>query len=689
MQWLSCKLQLVFVLGLMVTFTNLLVADEETDLQSLSLEELMNVTVYTTNQSEDELRDVAAATYVLDNDFLSTMNVRTLDQALRFIPGMHVQQQQYGDASISVRGFQQRYNENILLLIDGNAVLDVRGSSAFFQFLDKFDLAGVQQIEVVVGPTSSLYGANAMGTVVNVVYEKDAGEIVEFQGHTEYQKRVASTTLAAHGGFEAFDGVLSYQVFGRTGDGPELFVEADAFGRSGEAAAWEDAFGLYMRFDSPDVRVSTRMYNRSAGDYYGLGPVLNDSSEQHVEYYAIRGEYEVPISGIDLEVAAYANHQVTDNLYYVYPAGTIPDNTPLSPYNEYGYVANPLAKELSVGTEITAEERIGTSTIKGKLGILWQSLFDVELFSTFDPLPLPGLTDVSSYYPWIEEQDRLSVYGLIQTRLELTEKLTSVFDLRVDVTSDFGTELSPRLGLVYHLNKYWSLKLATGRSFRSPDFSEMYVINTPLATANPDLKPEHQRTFDVGALYSTSVFETEVRAFVNEISDLVIRDSTLTFVQSEEPTTYVGLEVRSQAIFADEYRVLVSGAWNTKARKGDLLAEAPQFSGSLSLYCPIIDHLSGTVVVLGNSEIGRLPFDSRLPVEGSYEVGFGLQWKVQHNWSVTLSVDDAFNTRSVYPSDFETVPGDLVAPGRTFRLSASIAFVNYKPARCALGELDW
>jgi len=134
----------------------------------MSLEELLNVKITSVSKKEEKLNDAAAAISVLSNDDLRRSGVTSIAEALRLMPGMDVAQINSSTWAISARGFAETHSRSLLVLVDGRAVYSPLDASVAWD-LQQIMLEDVDRIEVIRGPGGTLWGANAVNGVVNIV----------------------------------------------------------------------------------------------------------------------------------------------------------------------------------------------------------------------------------------------------------------------------------------------------------------------------------------------------------------------------------------------------------------------------------------------------------------------------------------------------------------------------------------
>ncbi|HYE85128.1 MAG TPA: TonB-dependent receptor plug domain-containing protein, partial [Vicinamibacterales bacterium] len=143
------------------------------ELKQLSIEELVGTDVTTANRRIERLADVAAAVTVITGEDLRRMGVTTLPQALRLAGHLDVVQISGPQYAISARGFTISTANKMLVLIDGRTVYSPVFAGVFWETQDVV-IADVERIEVTRGPGGSVWGANAVNGVINVITKRAA-----------------------------------------------------------------------------------------------------------------------------------------------------------------------------------------------------------------------------------------------------------------------------------------------------------------------------------------------------------------------------------------------------------------------------------------------------------------------------------------------------------------------------------
>lgn len=140
------------------------------DLTAIGLQELMNLDlrVTTATRRRQKVSETASALYVITAEDIRRSGARHIAEALRLAPGVEVARINSNNWAVSIRGFNQRFAHQILVLVDGRSVFTPLFSGTFWETLS-VNLQDVEQIEVIRGPGGSVWGANAVNGVINIV----------------------------------------------------------------------------------------------------------------------------------------------------------------------------------------------------------------------------------------------------------------------------------------------------------------------------------------------------------------------------------------------------------------------------------------------------------------------------------------------------------------------------------------
>lgn len=227
-----------------------------TALKKLSLEELLNVEVTSVARRPEKLSETPSAIQVITGDEITRSTATNLPEALRLADNLDVAQRNSHDWNIAARGFNTDLTNKMLVMIDGRTVYSPLFSGVFWDAQD-YLLKDIDRIEVVSGPGGTVWGANAVNGVINVVTksaDETQGLLAEGAGGNELR-----TLAGLRYGGTLRPGVY-YRVYGKYTDrGPDQYADG-----SDATDAWSMARAGF-RLDAESVPNQTFTLQ---GDYY-------------------------------------------------------------------------------------------------------------------------------------------------------------------------------------------------------------------------------------------------------------------------------------------------------------------------------------------------------------------------------------------------------------------------------------
>lgn len=164
----------------------------ENDLTELSIEELANIEVISVSRTPQKKSRSAAAIFVITSEDIRRSGATSIPEALRMVPGIDVARISSSKWAVSSRGFNSRYSNKLLVLLDGRSLYLTTFSGVFWENQDLF-IEDVERIEVVRGPGASLWGANAVNGVINIItkHAKDSTGLQAVAGGGDYERGFA------------------------------------------------------------------------------------------------------------------------------------------------------------------------------------------------------------------------------------------------------------------------------------------------------------------------------------------------------------------------------------------------------------------------------------------------------------------------------------------------------------------
>lgn len=215
-------------------------------LADLSIQELMNESITSVSKKETKLTESPAAVTVITAEDIRRIGATSIPEALRIVPGLDVARINASEWAVSSRGFNNQYANKLLVLVDGRSVYTPSFSGVFWHMQDLM-LEDLDRIEVIRGPGATLWGANAVNGVINIM-TKSARDTQGLLSSVTYGTDLKPLANLRYGGQLSTN--LYYRVYGQ-------FLEHDNFLRSDGPEAsdqWNTARGGARLDWHPDER---------------------------------------------------------------------------------------------------------------------------------------------------------------------------------------------------------------------------------------------------------------------------------------------------------------------------------------------------------------------------------------------------------------------------------------------------
>lgn len=476
-----------------------------------------------------------------------------LDQILETVPSIHVAVSTRGyDPIYTIRGIYSEQNPQILMLINGIPITNVFVGDRNLVW-GGMPVNSIKRIEVIRGPGSAIYGADAYSGVINII-TKNAEDI---KG-TEVGARIGSfnskDAWLLHSRTFGGTDIAFYLEYGTT-DGQDQTIDADAqtnldalfagapyFAPSVSLAPGPVNLGrkyLEARFDTSWDNWRFRLgyqgrhdVETGAGVAQALDPTGTNKSDR---YNADLSYHLATIHNWDTTATlSYFNTSAISNLT-LFPPGAFAGSFP------NGVIGNPSVYErhtrFNLSTFYTRwlrhRVRIGT-------GINYSDLYKVQESRNYTippggiPVPLGGVVEVSDSAAFITPHNRTDRYFFTQDEWSIANDWALTAGIRYDSYSDFGDTWNPRAALVWQTAYNLTSKFLYGRAFRAPSFAELYNINNPVSLGNPNLKPETIDTVELAFDYQlTEKVRTGLNLFHYRMHDII------RFLADPAPTTTI------------------------------------------------------------------------------------------------------------------------------------------------------
>lgn len=198
---------------------------QEEDLTNLNLDDLANIQVTTASRKAESLFGVASAISVVTAEDIKRAGANNIPEALRLVPGVNVAQLDAQRYAVSVRGFNGQYASRLLVLIDGRSIYNTLFGGVYWED-NNVSMADIERIEVIRGPGGTLWGANAVNGIINVI-TKNAKDTQGGQLDAEFGSEVSAATGSLRYGTKIGKGYVRLTGSGLKRNQTEAFTGGD------------------------------------------------------------------------------------------------------------------------------------------------------------------------------------------------------------------------------------------------------------------------------------------------------------------------------------------------------------------------------------------------------------------------------------------------------------------------------
>lgn len=645
--------------------------DRLAQLLSLSLTELMAQEVTISTHTRHALAKAPAVVSVITAEDIQATGATNLAEVLEGVPGIHVRASQFANRPLI--HFRGANASQTLLMVNGAAMKDLMwGFGIFWKGLPA---SMIERIEIIRGPGSALYGADAGAGAINVI-TRTAGKI---EG-TEAGARAGSYDTGAawlrHGGtWNGFDLGLTAELSSTNGYRPFIAEDGQTsrdqtYGTAVSYAPGHAGFG----WRNSDIRLSAARDNwRLYADYTrhsdleigltGAG-VLDPTTQADDSRYNLDLLYDNERFGRDWGLSAelrYARLGYTSgNGFQERPPGYV-DASGLYPD---GVINRMRAAERRLNFETSGLYRgLDRHAIRLGIGHVWQDLYSVEQIVSATTAPGTPVDVTDTPNAFAPEMMRRIGYLFAQDIWSLSDTWELTAGARYDHYSDFGATLNPRLALVWQGNDTFTGKLMYGQAFRAPSYQELYSL-TSLALPNPDLKPERSRTWDLSLTYAaTKDLQVGVDLFHFAQSDLIAIAGTPGQFQNTGDHTIRGVELDVRWQAAKALRIAGNYTWRSQDDSSYRTYAVPDREAYLRADWAFLPRWNWNLQANWVGERPRPPGDSRAAVAAYTLVDTTLRYAPGNRWEFAASVRNLLDADAREYTN-RAIPDDLPLPGR-------------------------
>jgi outer membrane receptor for ferrienterochelin and colicins len=655
-------------------------ADDPNNLADLSIEQLMELrvaSVYGASKHEQKVTQAPSSVSIVTADEIRRFGHRTLADVLRSVRGLYVSDDR-NYPYFGIRGFQRPgdYNSRVLVTIDGHRMNDNVYDGAYFGHEGMVDVELIERVEVIRGPSSSLYGSSAFFGVINVV-TKDGAQL-------------AGTELAAGAGsLDTYKGRFTHgQTFANgvewlvsgshhTSHGasrlyyPEFDQRISSDARAANDGVIEDmddeaAASFFTKIQSGGLSLAAFVHARDKQvPTASFNTIFNDPRlETRDERRYLQLGYERSLSdAMSLQVrGSYDQYRYHGDYPYDYAE-------PGDPPNAVMYRDNTAGNWAGLEWQLTAHAWGNHTLIFG--GEYRDSLREYQ-------------DAYEDYYPdpreyALKDERSSSTLGLFaQDEIKVRDDLVLTGGVRFDhYSGSFGSTVNPRVGLIYNPSPTGTIKVLYGQAFRAPNAFERYY--NPEQRNRPDLDPERIRTYELGyEQYVGRRHRFSVSTYYYDVSKLIsqgITDSADQYFANLDSVRAAGVELEAESKFDSGALIRASYALQRAedANGGAELSSSPRHLGKLNVSLPLMQ--------------GRMLTSLELQYHGKSRTVYGgtaddflltnftiISEQLLRGLELSAGIHNLFDTRYGYPGAADHLQPVIEQNGRTIEGKVTYRF---------------
>jgi iron complex outermembrane receptor protein len=590
------------------------------DLADMSIEELMNESVTSAGKKHTRLGDAPTAISVITQDEIRRSGYNSIPELLRLVPGVNVARVDGNEWAISSRGFNGQYANKLLVLIDGRTVYTPTSGGVYWNVQDTL-LEDIDRIEVIRGPGATLWGANAVNGVINIITKaaRDTqGGLLSMETGTEDRPAVG----ARYGG--QLDSTLQYRVYGK-------YFDRQPF---------ESTAGNDVTDGQHAIRGGVRVDWQPASDDRGTLSADYYDSDSHKPVTLT--SFKPPYATEENSVAHNAGVDVVGSWDHSFSGSSqLTVQSYLQHFSQnFGYGVE---RQDSYDIEVQHHAALG-----GRHDVVWGMGYRYT-----------SVRDTSSAtLIWTPERENLNLYqAFLQDEITLIpDHWRLVLGSKLEHNSLTGLEVEPSGRVLWTPTLTTTIWGAVSDSTRTPALfehgSQLNVAVIPSSSGppvwvqllgNPEVEEEQLRAYELGYRFQPSHrWSFDMAAFYNSYRDLltyignepgfefypqphILISSTIQNVGKAQ--TY-GVEVSAQWQVLPDWRLIGSYSGLRMHTQPHLAAEgeSPQHQAQLRSYLDLPRHIEINAAAMYVDAITVVPTAAPVRIASYVRVDLGASW---------------------------------------------------------------
>ena len=426
---------------------------------------------------------------VINRDFIIKSGARTLLDILQFVPGISVSISASGKKQIIIRGNKSTYRDKIKFLINGISVTNNLYSNQFYYY--NFPASLIKRIEITKTPSSVIYGEHAFLGVINIITLDNLSE----NQFSYYQSSKKQTTFTSFGNFDNLIVDAHYEISNPNIKKVKSYLidvinYSHTLFRKQSPNTYEKNAGIGIKYKKGNSTLTYRIEYYKKGNFFGIvniPPIKHDKGVDFI-YQFLQYDYDKYLTD-ELKncfVIGVKNY-IWNGEFRVFPFDF---NTTQPNYNsDNDIIEGAKIKEYELYAKnlltFSNEKHIFNLIVEGKFSKPYDYYYLQYIPVLHNKKKLTGNNNVLK-----EGIDRKVFSVGAQDLYIINDNFSITYGGRYYHYSDFGNNISYKVGTVYNFNEKTTLKLLYNTAFRAPSWVELYAQSAASFNGNSNLKAE-------------------------------------------------------------------------------------------------------------------------------------------------------------------------------------------------------
>jgi len=611
--------------------------------------------VVSASRVKENIKKTSASVNVIDEEMIEVSGIKNISELLNTVPGISVTQGNIFFNEIEVRGIKDFTSKQVLFMIDGHSIdaLLLNGGAA--PILDKISLDNIKRVEIVKGPASALYGANAFTALINII-TKDAADINGVIVNSKIGSYNTKEINLLYGKqFDELSLVANINV--KDTDGNKVYVKQDRANKSATNNPYLKQLTANIKVNYKDFYMNSMYLKRDDGEHFGpLGEIATENDPK-LDYLFIETGYNKQITEkLNLSTRLYFDKYKFDNYWHLL---TIPAD---------------LKMKNSLTNEKNGIESLLTYKVNTKLTSILGATY--EKHKQYDVETIVNSVNLSNTSNTFAPNVNRNMWALYTNNIyDLSDNIRLTVGIRHDNYSDFGSNTAPRGGLSWQINNNNILKAIYGEGFRTPTFAESYNASAVIQ-GNTNLTPEKVKTYELSYENSSIAnLNSKITYFNNNFDNLIIQSGTIYINQGE--TSSEGIEIETKYDLTRGSYLMANYTYQKAKDKinNTDLADIAKHKGNIFFNYKINKFLNINNHIELRGKMKRITGDNRADVAGYALVNVSMQLKnFYKNLELKATINNLFDKEAYDPSRVGFTVDDYEKEGRNFMFELKYAF---------------